>query len=169
MMHSPTLETDRFILRPLRPEDANEHYLSWFQDPGTDNIEAKQTTRSLADLQLYVCEKIARPDVVFLGIFERGSRLHVGNVKFEPIDVQRGYAVFGILIGMADFRGKGVAGEVIGACARWLRQIGLREIVLGVSTDNPSAIRAYLKAGFQIRPTEHLPQVDGVNIMVLTL
>lgn len=169
MTSGPVLETERFTLRPLQVDDANEHYLSWFQDPGTDNIEAKQTTRSLADLQLYVSEKIARPDVVFLGVFERGSQLHVGNVKFEPVDRDKGYAVFGILIGMEEFRGKGVAGEVIRSCAKWLKEQGVHEIVLGVSTDNTPAIRAYKKAGFQIGDTEHLPEMQGVNRMILVL
>lgn len=169
MTRGPVLETDRFTLRPLQVDDANEHYMSWFGDPVTENIEAKKTTRSLADLQRYVREKTARPDVLFLGIFERDTQLHVGNVKFEPVDRDKGYAVFGILIGMEEFRGRGVAGEVIKACAKWLKEQGLHEIVLGVSTDNVSAMRAYEKAGFQIGDTEHIPNTEGVNRMILLL
>lgn len=81
--------------------------------------------------------------MLFLGIFERATQRHIGNIKFEPVDRQAGYAVFGILIGDADFRGKGVVAEVIAASSVWLKWQGLREIVLGVDMDNEPAIRAY--------------------------
>ena len=74
-----------------------------------------------------------------------------------------------MLIGDRDFRGRGVAGEIIAATAAWLRQEGLREIVLGVARDNPAAIRAYEKAGFEIGDTPHLPEHAHTHRMVLRL
>lgn len=169
MMNGILLGTDRFTLRPLQIEDANERYLSWFSDSGASRIAAQKTTRSLADLQGYIADRIGRPDVVFLGIFERATQRHIGNIKFEPVDRQGGYAVFGILIGDAAFRGKGVAAEVIAATGLWLKGQGVREIVLGVDIDNASAIRAYEKAGFHVGETPHIPALAGIHRMILTL
>lgn len=163
------LHTERFFLRPLRVEDAGEHYLSWLADPTAVHIEASRTTRELAELARYVADKSGRPDVLFLGVFESASGRHIGNIKFEPIDREQGYAVLGMLIGDRDFRGRGVAGEIIAATTSRLRQEGLREIVLGVARDNHAAIRAYEKAGFEIGDTQHLPERADAHRMILRL
>ncbi len=168
-MNGPVLDTARFVLRPLMLDDANARYLSWFGDAGAVHIEAQKTTRSLDDLRAYVADKIGRPDVVFLAIIDRATRQHVGNIKFEPVDREQGYTVFGILIGEPAFRGKGLAAEVIAASGAWLKEQGVSEILLGVAVTNNAAIRAYEKAGFRIGTTPHLPELDGVHRMILTL
>ena len=55
----------------------------------------------------------------------------------------------GILIGDPDFRGKGVAAEVVFASAKWLKEHrSIRQILLGVNIENLPAIQAYKKIGF---------------------
>jgi ribosomal-protein-alanine N-acetyltransferase len=144
--------TERFRLRSLQESDASERYLSWMQDPAARRyIVAAATTRELADLRDYVRERVGRDDVLFLGIFEKDSELHIGNLKFEPIDVRTGEAVMGILIGDPAWRGKGVTTEVLGESGRWLKQHrGIRRIMLGVEQDNTAAIRAYERVGFVV-------------------
>ncbi|MGV8951945.1 MAG: GNAT family N-acetyltransferase [Cypionkella sp.] len=169
MTGAPVLQTERFVLRPLGLADVGERYLSWFGDPAAARISAQATTRGLEDLRRYVADRIDRLDVLFLGIFERSSLLHVGNIKFEPVDREQGYAVLGIFIGEAAYRGKGITAEVIATCGGWLKAEGIREVVLGVEMDNHGAIRAYEKAGFRISDTDRLPVTPNVHRMVLTL
>jgi RimJ/RimL family protein N-acetyltransferase len=169
MTRGAVLETARFTLRPLELADANERYLSWLGGAGATYITASKTTQSLADLRSYVAGKIDRDDILFLAIVDRASGRHVGNLKFEPVDRLQGYAVFGILIGEADFRGQGVAAEVIAASAAWLRTEGIRQILLGVHAENQSAVRAYEKAGFVVGETPHLAPSEGVLHMALGL
>lgn len=143
------LDTERFQLRPLREEDVSERYLAWLRDASEFISVTTSPARDLADLREYVRARSGRDDVLFLGIFDRHTGVHIGNVKFEPVDPVRGFAVMGILIGDPDFRGKGVAAEVLAATAGWLREHrDVSQIALGVSVKNPAAIRAYEKVGF---------------------
>jgi RimJ/RimL family protein N-acetyltransferase len=167
-----TIDTPRFHLRELEPSDASERYLSWFSDPAARQyITAAATTAAVDDLRDYIRERTGRADVLFLGIFDRGSGLHVGNIKYEPLDRAGGYAVMGILIGDPDYRTRGVAREVLDATASWLREHrGISQIVLGVDTGNHAAIRAYEAAGFVVERTPHIPAVSpGGTTMVKRL
>ena len=158
MLNAP-ITTERFELRELRLDDVTDRYLRWFSDDqATRYIATAARTTALSDLRQYVLERVDREDVLFLGIFDRASGVHVGNIKYEPVDREQGYAIMGILIGDPGYRGRGVAAEVLQASARWLHQHrGISQIVLGVSSDNTKAIRAYESAGFVIEPTPYIP------------
>lgn len=171
-MSAPTLiETARFSLRELKQADVTERYLGWLHDEGTARfIHTASAASSLDDLRRYVGDREGREDVLFLGIFDRASGAHVGNVKFEPLDSGAGYAVMGILIGEAAYRGIGLAAEVLQACASYLAgERRVRRILLGVDQGNAAAIRAYEKVGFVRTATPLLPEKDGCVAMVWDL
>lgn len=157
--------TERLLLRELIEEDASERYLSWFSDNETNKfISMASSTNSLSDLRKYIFERKGREDVVFLGIFEKNTGLHIGNIKYEPVNTQLGYAIMGLMIGDPEYRGKGVGTEVLKASGEWLKlHCNINQIVLGVSKENVSAIRSYQKAGFLTTDTpyieKHLPEV----------
>ncbi len=166
------INSARFVLRSLCEHDASERYLGWLSDAATARfIISAGTAKDLSELKAYLRERCERPDILFLGIFERGSGLHIGNIKYEPIDVHNRYAVMGILIGEAAWRGKGVAGEVIATSAEWMRDsLGICEIVLGVEVDNLAAIAAYENCGFKIQASNRIKIAPGKTVaMVLGL
>lgn len=144
------IATSRFRLRPLTADDATPRYCGWLDEESARRfISGAAERHDLASIRRYIADRSGRDDVLFLGIFTREAGEHIGNIKYEPIDARCGYAVMGILIGEPAWRGKGVAVEVIGASAEWLaRNRAVLEVVLGVSDDNPGAIRAYEKTGF---------------------
>ena len=140
--------TNRFILRPLNVKDVNERYANWLIDESTSKYISARI--SLMELRDYVLARSNRDDVLFLGVFNKTNGLHIGNIKYEPIDVERHQAVMGILIGDKDWRDKGVASEVIIASAMMLnRLLKIEKILLGVSKSNLAAIKAYEKTGFK--------------------
>ncbi len=145
------IPAQRFLLRELRESDVNRRYLSWFEDAEAQrNISVAADMDTLAALKNYVRERQGRADVLFLGIFTREDGTHIGNVKYEPVDSERGVAVMGILIGESDFRGKGVAQEVLTASGAWLRTArGISRVLLGVGPGNAAAIAAYERVGFR--------------------
>jgi len=153
------IQTERFHLRALRESDATERYLGWFSnDAVVRHISAAAATRGLSDLREYIRAREGRDDVVFFGIFDRTTGLHIGNVKYEPVDTLRGYAIMGILIGDVSYRGQRVAQEVLMASAQWLKaERGITQIVLGVSHDNVGAIRAYEQSGFVREDSPYMP------------
>jgi ribosomal-protein-alanine N-acetyltransferase len=163
------ISTTRFILKPLTLNDVTDRYASWLSDSTSGKFILARFYGS--DLKKYVSERSNRDDVLFLGIFNKIDGLHIGNIKYEPIDSQQSYAVMGILIGDAAWRGKGVAREVILASATWLhKNKKIDQIVLGVSKSNNAAIQAYQKIGFVEKPSKYVPNINNKNkIMVLDL
>ena len=162
------IETPRFLLRPLTPEDASERYSRWFDDPvASSYILSAKSAHDVPALRAYIEERAGRSDVVFLGIFTRERGDHIGTIKYEPIDFERRRAVMGVLIGEPEWRGKGAATEVLDASGRWLKaELGIDAIVLGVERAHDAAMKAYTKVGFVPEPAPEIPELDYVVPMV---
>ena len=152
------IDTQRFFLRSLMPNDATDRYIGWLRDQSTQRfITAAKDTSDLGSLREYIDQKSGRHDVLFLGIFLQENGKHLGNIKYEPVNVEEGYAIMGILVGDPDWRGQGVAAEVLEASAQWLKtHLGINKIELDVKRNNHAAIRAYQKAGFRIENSNHI-------------
>jgi len=144
------IETPRFILRTLQIEDASATYLGWFADPVVRRfIVAARDTQTVRSLQAFIAEKYASPQAELFGIFVKDSGLHIGNIKFEPIDAAMQRSIVGVLIGNAAWRGRGVFREVYPNAAQWLLGTrGIREFWLSVVRDNIAALKSYRAAGF---------------------
>lgn len=163
------ISTNRFNLKSLSISHVTDRYAAWLNDPLANQFISEKL--SLTDLQKYVAVRLNREDILFLGIFNKVDELHIGNIKYEPIDFERNYAIMGILIGDAAWRGKGVASEVILASASWLhKNKGIKHIILLVNKSNIAAIRAYQKIGFIEKTSKYLPDVNNETAtMVLDL
>ena len=146
------INTERFQLKSLTTENVTEQYLSWFS--GSEEVEkyidfAKKES-NIDELVRYVRDRENRGDVLFLGIFS-DSNQHIGNVKYEPINLKDKTATMGILIGEKKWRGKGVASEVVKASSEYLgKTYGVKYIDLGVERGNTPAISAYKKCNFRL-------------------
>jgi len=162
--------TTRFILRPLTIKDATPRYSSWLDESvNQEFIKASSSAHGIEELRGYIKERLQRKDVLFLGIFTRNGAEHIGNIKFEPVDTEKKYAIMGIMIGDPLWRGKGVAAEVIAQSSRWLNQnAGIEQIVLGVDSENHAAIQAYKKAGFREEQSDKV-NVDGISVISMVL
>jgi len=119
----PTINTKRFQLKTLTTKDVTEEYLSWFSNSKEVDkyIAYAQTNLHISNLREYVKEREGRKDVLFLGVFANSNQ-HIGNIKYEPIDIKGKVATMGILIGDREWRGKGVAPEVIKASSEYLNK-----------------------------------------------
>jgi RimJ/RimL family protein N-acetyltransferase len=109
---------------------------------------------SMQELTDYINNVNSLSSAVLLGIFEKKSNRHIGNIKYSNINSLAGSAEMGIMIGQREFRGRGVGAEVIRACNLWLKtEHFIEKIVLGVNTENKTALSLYQKLGFkQIGP-----------------
>ena len=164
------ITTQRFLLRELTVADVSERYRAWLLEPDVrKNISA--LTDSLSELTRYVADRTQRADVLFLGIFDLLSGLHIGNLKYEPVNSELGYAIVGVLIGDVEYRGRGVAQEVLLASTAWLKaNRRINQFLLGVWRANLAAVRAYEKAGFEIGESALLPdRPPEAPVMILNL
>jgi RimJ/RimL family protein N-acetyltransferase len=160
--------TPRFILKPLTIADATPRYSAWLDEQADQGfIQAARSAHDIEHLQEFISIRADRDDVVFLGIFTKDGMHHIGNIKFEPVDPIRKFAILGILIGDSAWRGQGVGVEVIKHSVDWLHsERGIDEIVLGVDKDNLAAIRCYEKAGFSFEESDKLV-LDGISRMTM--
>lgn len=152
------VETNRFLLRRLTSADVSDRYLSWFNpETARMGIAAARNAVSLDDLRAFIEARQSRSDILFLGVFVKGTGEHIGNLKFEPINAGERFAVFGILIGEKAWWGKGVTSEVLPPVARYLRDsLQIEELILGVMKDNLLAKRSYEKVGFRCRASRRI-------------
>lgn len=160
-MKTPALRSERFLIRVLEESDVTDRYLRWFAEPVVARfIKAAKETQTIAKLKAYVTEKYKSDKAVLLGIFVLQSGKHVGNIKFEPINRERGAAVVGVMIGDPKWRGKGVFSEVFATASDYLREnMGVLSFWLGVEKTNFPAIITYRKAGFR----EAAPSADIIG------
>ena len=168
-MKNVFMESERFFLRTLIEDDVNARYLEWIN--GSDKsqyINYTNQNRTVDEISTFVTERVNSDTVLFLGIFVRESGEHIGNIKYEPIDFKKSYAIMGILIGKKNWRGRGVAAEVIKASSMWLHnKYGIKQIILGVNTGNIWAIKAYEKVGFSEKKTPLIRKIDKTNITMV--
>jgi spore coat polysaccharide biosynthesis protein SpsF len=157
------LETPNLLLRPLVPDDASERYCEWLNDSEVNrHLETKQI--SLKELRDYIAEKHESPECIFLGIFSKETKKHIGNIKLEPISYAEKTATIGILIGDKNSWGKGICTEAITAVVEYaLSTLGLHKISLGVVSENLAAIKCYERAGFTLEKREVLTGVNAAT------
>jgi len=146
------LVSKRFLLRDLCEKDGNEVYLSWMNDPTIHKyISASKNTQSLMELKAYIKSKSNHDSVRFFGIFDKNKGIHIGNIKYEPINLAMNFAVMGVMIGDPSFRGIGAFAEVYLISAQYIQNIyNINKIFLGVSKCNLAAIKSYEKSGFVV-------------------
>lgn len=51
-----------------------------------------------------------------------------------------------------EFRGKGIAANILPALCSWARELGYKKVVLETGLKQPEAISLYKKAGFELIP-----------------
>lgn len=149
---APIIRTARVILRPLVDSDVGQSYLDWFDDPEVRRfIEAARVPQTIESLRRFVRDRMGRSDVWFHGMFVAENDRLVGTIKCEPVNVADRTAVMGILIGAPEWRGVGLAGELMPAVALALRtSLGIKHVDLGVHRENQRACCAYERIGFRI-------------------
>lgn len=147
------IESPNLIMKFIDPKiDDLSSYLSWMKDSESNVfIQDSDKSYNLERLLKYVGEKNQKPDCIFLGIYFRLNNDHIGNIKFEPINLENGSTWLGILLGDSQYAGKGYAGEAIRFASKFLNEKhGIQDFYLGVNLENDRAIRVYQKLGFSI-------------------
>ena len=167
-MNNIEIKSERFILRNLTEDDVSEKYLGWLnKDTAKRYITYAKHQRTLDDLRCYILNKLEKEDVCLLGIYLKDNLFHIGNIKYEPIDMENRHAIMGILIGEQNWHNKGVGPEVIKASAKWLQVTkGVEQIALGVDVENKAAIKAYGKVGFVVSEVPYINSKPNILSML---
>jgi RimJ/RimL family protein N-acetyltransferase len=154
-MCQPFLHGVHIYLRPLEAEDVPGRYQDWLNDyEVTRFLETGAFPTTVPALRAYV-ETVARsPENVMLGVIEKVTNTHVGNVKLGPIQALHRRADLGIMIGDRTRWGKGYGREAVALVVDYgFRRLNLNKITLGVYADHEAAVRLYQGLGFAIEGT----------------
>ncbi|MBI2625293.1 MAG: GNAT family N-acetyltransferase [Candidatus Nealsonbacteria bacterium] len=139
----------RVYLKPLTAKQATKRYCSWINDPEVNRwLVVKSTT--VEKLRKYIKEKNSDQNCLLLGIFLNENGKHIGNVKLEPIEFDKKKAMLGIMIGEKSCWGQGLGSEAVRLLSDFaFKELGLKEIYLGVDPENKRGIKFYERLGFE--------------------
>jgi RimJ/RimL family protein N-acetyltransferase len=142
----------RVALGPLR-RDLLPTYTRWRNDfsvartldypPGPFTAEEREAWFNQAASSV-------NPAVVRFTLYESAIWQPIGLANLHDIDFQHGTAGFGLMIGEADARGRGLGTEATQLMLDYaFAALGLHNVMLRVYAYNPAGLRAYQKAGFR--------------------
>lgn len=137
-----------FFLKILEKEHATPEYCDWLNDSAV-NKYLETRSSSIRELEEYIADKLNGENSLLFGIFNKSDNRHIGNIKLEPINFEKSCATMGIIIGDKNYWGRGLATEATRVLVNYaFNELGLKEINLGVISENEPAIRVYEKCGF---------------------
>ena len=138
------------IIRPLKLEDINKNYISWFRDNKvTEYLEARNI--SIDDSKKYLTDGILRRNYYIYAICDKNTEDHVGNIKIGPLRRFDGVSDLVTLIGNRDYWGKGVGtGAIKLVVQKAFSEGGLRKFSASIDSSNKGSLNAYQRAGFKL-------------------
>lgn len=134
------------LLRPVEAEDT-ERILAWRADPVVAAQMFSETAPSRAEHETWLANLQLRTDRLWYVILEDGKP--VGNISLTAIDFGAKRAEYGVLLGEASARGKGVAEEASRIVLDLaFGALGLETVGLELFADNAAARKLYDRLGF---------------------
>ena len=143
------------VLRALDPDCDLDAYVSWLNDSDTTRyMGSGNTTTTADDLRRYIRSFENAEDGMLLGIFDRETEAHVGNVTLQTIDWHNRRGELGILLGESSARCKGFATEAVGLVVEdAFTRLDLHRLTAGYVLGNEGSRRLFEKLGFKVEGT----------------
>jgi RimJ/RimL family protein N-acetyltransferase len=138
----------RYFLRTVKREDASDRWAGWLSDPWTVHVlNSAPRAFTKKDVAEYI-KQFDQRSRLLLGIFEMGTRLHVGFVR---IDLDKsGDALVNAVIGEATHRNRGANTDVFVALLDFLFDtVGVNRVRASVLLRNDVTLAYLLKLGWQ--------------------
>jgi RimJ/RimL family protein N-acetyltransferase len=162
----------RYFLRTIRREDASDRWAGWLSDPHIVHVlnTAPQPLRK-SDIADYIRQFDQRSKLL-LGIFEKGTRLHVGFVRLD-IDYAASDALVNAVIGEAAHRNAGATTVVFVPLLDYLFDtVGLDRVKASVLRRNSGTLRYLQRLGWTVDAVPQPPvraHADGALLELCIL
>ena len=145
----PVINGEKLSLRPITDADT-EDIVRWRNDPEVWKYFLFREPFTPEMHRDWLKNKVETGKVIQYIIVERASGKSVGSVYFRDVDEKNESAEYGIFIGEARARSRGLGTETARLFTAFgLNVLRLHRISLKVLGDNNVARRSYEKAGFQ--------------------
>lgn len=165
------IEGEKCYLRSLEISDCLKAYVTWMND---DNINAYLESRfkswTESDIKDYIVKMEESKSDYLLGIFDRKSDTHIGNIRIGSIHSYHRFASIGIIIGEKTFWGKGYATEAIELAVNYaFSDLKLHKVTAGSYDENEASIKAFENCGFKREGLLENQYYNGENYTDLVL
>ena len=145
----PVINGEKLTLRPIADADTDD-IVRWRNDPEVWRYFLFREPFTPAMHRAWLQNKVMTGKVIQYIIVERESGKSVGSVYFRDVDEKNESAEYGIFIGEAWARKRGLGTETARLFTRFgLEVLRLHRISLKVLGGNEVARRSYEKAGFR--------------------
>ena len=150
---NPIIRGEKVYLRPFEMSD-REAYKRWRADadPMATAEFGYRAPLSDAEVDNYIgarADQQGKPDYQFVICLLEDDKA-IGNCMLQGHDVRRRNAELGIVIGEADYRGKGYGADACNALLDFaFGELGLERVSLATLAGNEAGQRSYEKAGFK--------------------
>jgi RimJ/RimL family protein N-acetyltransferase len=161
----------RYFLRTVKREDASDRWAGWLSDPWTVHVlNSAPRPFTKSDVADYIRQFDQRSRLL-LGIFEMGTRLHVGFVRID-LDAD-GDALVNAVIGEPAHRNRGATTDVFVALLDFLFDtLGIKRVRASVLERNKGTLAYLLKLGWERDATPGAPVrsvADGTPLGTCTV
>ena len=149
-MRNIDIESQRLNFTRLSKQHVSSEYVDWINDPEVNMYLETRGNYTLNLLTSYIEEQY-KNEVYFWAIHRKDTKVHIGNIKIDPINIKTKSGEYGILIGDKLSWGKGFAKEAtIQILEYCFEELKLSKVTLGVIEDNIKATSLYKNIGFVI-------------------
>lgn len=140
----PVAARDAILLWELRLEGLAKH-------PEAFGADYESAAAEAADFWAQRIENYARENtgVIYVAAVENQLVGLTGIVVSSRPKLRHNANIWGVYV-RAEWRGFHIAEALIEACIAWAKAQGAVVVKLGVATNNPSAIRCYVRCGFSV-------------------
>jgi RimJ/RimL family protein N-acetyltransferase len=145
-------ETKRLVIRSMRLTDLSQHYADWLNNPEFNKyLSTAYNHQTIESCSAYLQSYEGQTNSVLLGIFLKTNDSHIGNLTLSFIDWYNKSCWVGISIGRKEYKGKGMAKEVLLEIAKYcFDQLDLHRVQAGVNANNIDSLSLFTKCGFKV-------------------
>jgi RimJ/RimL family protein N-acetyltransferase len=162
-------QSGKYFARTIKREDASERWATWLADSQTAyvlNTSAQKLQKS--DLVQYI-KGFDQRSRLLIGIFERGTRLHIGIIRLD-IDYAAKDALVNAVIGESEHRNKGATVDVFIPMLDYLFDtVGLEKVRASILRRNQVTMRYLLKLGWQLDESKNRIKSNSDDMLDMCL
>ena len=150
-MKNPFITGKKLYLRSLAPEDAEESYPHWLNDPEVCKYNSHYKFPYTRERALdYIRHANSTKNALILAVVDKSNDRHIGNVALQEIDYISRNAEFAIIIGDKEYWGKGFGSEAASLIIdHGFRELNLHRIYCGTSEKNIGMQNLAMKIGMK--------------------
>jgi RimJ/RimL family protein N-acetyltransferase len=165
-------QAGRYFARTIKREDASERWANWLSDPWTVHVLNPAPRRlQKTDIAEYI-KQFDQRSRLLLGIFEKGTRLHVGIIRLD-IDYAANHALVNAVIGEPEHRNRGATTDIFVPTLDYLfDKVGVDKVKASILQRNEITLDYLLKLGWQVEPaseTQTKSKSDGALLGMCTI